>query len=83
MKILGTRLLALTTLLALLWPGAVRATGASEIPGVPLTASSVSGTVGGETVDLVYAVTLPAGSVLVASLLVVAWIFKTGYRIKA
>jgi hypothetical protein len=68
MKILGTRLLSLITLLALVWPGAVRAAGASEIPGVPLAASSVSGTVGGETVDLVYAVTLPAGSVLVASL---------------
>jgi hypothetical protein len=68
MKILGSRLLVLITLLALVWPGAVRAAGASEIPGVPLAASSLSGTVGGETVDLVYAVTLPAGSVLVASL---------------
>jgi hypothetical protein len=68
MKILGSRLLVLITLFALVWPGAVRAAGASEIPGVPLAASSVSRTVGGETVDLVYAVTLPAGAVLVASL---------------
>lgn len=68
MVLMRIRILLIAALLFGVMPSAVRAEAADDIPGVPLLSASVSGSVGGPTVDLVYAVTLPAGSVFVASL---------------
>lgn len=53
---------------ALVAPSLTRASDDAEIPGVPLPGASFSGTVGGAAVDRVYAVDVPAGSVLIATL---------------
>lgn len=66
------RLLAHVLSLAILIAAAgfaqeVRAAVASEIPGTPLLGRSVVGSVGGATIDEVYAVNVPSGSVLIAT----------------
>jgi Bacterial Ig-like domain len=58
-------LLAPILVLSLICPTSVRAT--TDIPGVAWAGGSVSGEVGGPIVDLVYAVDIPAGSVVVAT----------------
>ena len=58
---------ALMTLAMVLPATGVRAAAASDIPGTALSARTLVSAVGGAAVDEVYAVSVPAGSVLVAT----------------
>jgi hypothetical protein len=49
-------------------PAGAQANSSSNIPGVPLPGSVVTGQLGGPIYDVVYRLTMPAGSVLVAGL---------------
>ena len=68
----GECLLAAVLVGTLLGPamasGKVSAADTSNIPGVPLPGPSVSGELGGSIYDIVYRVSVPAGSVLLASM---------------
>ncbi len=48
--------------------GVVRADSSSNIPGIPLPGSTVTGSLGGAIYDVVYRVVVPAGNVLLASM---------------
>lgn len=60
--------LALVAGAAVAAPAGAQADSSSNIPGVPLPASVVTGQLGGPIYDVVYRITMPAGSVLVAGL---------------
>lgn len=60
--------LLLASAAAVAWSGPVRASDASNIPGIPLSASVVSGKLGGPIYDAVYSVDVPSGHVLLVSL---------------
>ena len=66
-RLVSALLAALMSLGLLLPAKGVRAAAASDIPGTELNARTLVSAVGGTTVDEVYAVSVPAGSVLVAT----------------
>ena len=59
-------LLVVSMLLAA--PGSVRGAVEGEIPGTPFTGTTMSGAIGGETVDSVYSLSVETGTVLLATL---------------